>query len=145
MTQQGTAMVTGASRGVGKGVAVGLAKAGYKVYATGRSILSSDLGESVVPIQCDHLRDEDTERAFARISAEAGGLDVLVNSAWGGYEKMVENGRFTWGDPFWEQPLHRWTSMLEAGVRAAFVNSAHAARLMIPKNRGLIVNISFWA
>jgi NAD(P)-dependent dehydrogenase (short-subunit alcohol dehydrogenase family) len=58
---------------------------------------------------------------------------------------MVENGAFTWGLPFWEQPAHRWTSMIDAGVRAAFVCSAHAARLMVPQRRGLIVNISHWA
>jgi dehydrogenase/reductase SDR family member 1 len=57
---------------------------------------------------------------------------------------MVEDGRFTWGLPFWEQPMHRWESMMAAGVRAAFVASAHAARVMVPQRRGLIVNISFW-
>jgi dehydrogenase/reductase SDR family protein 1 len=70
---------------------------------------------------------------------------LLANCAWGGYERMVENGVFTWPAPFWEQPLHRWTSMMDAGVRSAFVCSAHAARLMVPQRHGLIVNISFWA
>jgi NAD(P)-dependent dehydrogenase (short-subunit alcohol dehydrogenase family) len=70
---------------------------------------------------------------------------VLVNNAWGGYERMVEGGTFTWTLPFWQQPGHRWTSMMDAGVRAAFVSSSHAARLMVPQRRGLIVNISFWA
>jgi NAD(P)-dependent dehydrogenase (short-subunit alcohol dehydrogenase family) len=72
-------------------------------------------------------------------------LDVLVNNAWGGYEKMVENGVFTWSAPFWEQPLHRWGSMMDAGVRAAFFCAARAARPMTAAGRGLIVNISFWA
>jgi NAD(P)-dependent dehydrogenase (short-subunit alcohol dehydrogenase family) len=58
---------------------------------------------------------------------------------------MVEAGAFTWPAPFWEQPMHRWAGMIDAGVRAAFVCSAHAARLMIPRGRGLIVNISYWA
>jgi NAD(P)-dependent dehydrogenase (short-subunit alcohol dehydrogenase family) len=58
---------------------------------------------------------------------------------------MNEDGKFTWGVPFWEQPAHRWTSMMDAGVRAAFVASSHAARLMLPARRGLIVNISHWA
>lgn len=58
---------------------------------------------------------------------------------------MNENGQFTWMLHFWEQPMHRWSSMMDAGVRAAFVASAHAARLMIPHKRGLIVNISQWA
>src|SRR5581483_5445262 len=61
------------------------------------------------------------------------------------YERMVEDGAFTWVLPFWEQPMHRWTSMFDGGVRAAFVAGAHAARLMLPRKRGLIVNISFWA
>ncbi len=58
---------------------------------------------------------------------------------------MVEDGAFTWVLPFWEQPMHRWTSMFDGGVRAAFVAGAHAARLMRPRKRGLIVHISFWA
>jgi NAD(P)-dependent dehydrogenase (short-subunit alcohol dehydrogenase family) len=140
-----TALVTGASRGVGRGVAIGLANAQFRVYATGRSILSADLPSAVVRLGCDHLNDEDTSAAFARLAAEAGELDVLVNSAWGGYERMVENGNFTWPLPFWEQAAHRWTSMMDAGVRAAFVAASHAARMMIAKRRGLIVNISFWA
>ncbi|MBZ5609293.1 MAG: SDR family NAD(P)-dependent oxidoreductase [Acidobacteriia bacterium] len=140
-----TALVTGASRGVGRGAAIGLAGAGFKVFATGRSIDRADLPEAVVRIRCDHLRDQDTAAAFERVASDAGGLDVLVNSAWGGYERMVEDGKFTWMLPFWQQPLHRWTSMMDAGVRAAFVASAHAARMMTAARRGLIVNISFWA
>ena len=72
-------------------------------------------------------------------------LDILVNNAWGGYERMVEDGRFTWPVPFWEQPMHRWQSMLDAGVRAAFVASSLAAKIMLPRRQGLIVNISYWA
>lgn len=140
-----TALVTGASRGVGRGVASALAEAGFQVFATGRTIESADLPSSVIRLRCDHLSDEETAASFARVSAEAAALDVLVNSAWGGYERMVEDGRFTWGLPFWEQPAHRWTGMMDAGVRAAWTAGSHAARLMIPQRRGLIVNISFWA
>jgi NAD(P)-dependent dehydrogenase (short-subunit alcohol dehydrogenase family) len=86
------ALVTGASRGVGRGVAIGLANAGFKVFATGRSILTADLPADVVRIRCDHLRNEETIAAFARVAAEGGALDLLVNSAWGGYERMVEDG-----------------------------------------------------
>ena len=82
---------------------------------------------------------------FEVIRSESGRLDLLVNSAWGGHERMVDGGAFTWPAPFWEQPMHRWTGMMDAGVRATFVCSAHAARLMTPRRRGLIVNISFWA
>jgi len=69
----------------------------------------------------------------------------VVNSAWGGYERMVEDGQFTWSAPFWRQQPHRWAGMMDAGVRAAFFVSAHAARMMITQRRGLIVNISYWA
>jgi NAD(P)-dependent dehydrogenase (short-subunit alcohol dehydrogenase family) len=140
-----TAMVTGASRGVGRGVATALAAAGWRVFATGRSIADADLPASVTRIICDHRDDDQTAVAFDRLEAAGGGLDVLVNGAWGGYERMVENGRFSWPDPFWEQPLHRWAAMFDGGVRAAFVASAHAARQMLPAGRGLIVHLGFWA
>ncbi len=139
------AVVTGASRGVGRGVAIALSDAGYKVFATARTIEQADLPASIVRIRCDHLLNEETAAAFKRIAAEAGAPDILVNSAWGGYERMIEAGEFTWELPFWEQPEHRWQSMLGAGVRVAFVASSHAARLMLPRKQGLIVNISYWA
>src|SRR5262249_37520802 len=122
-----------------------MAESGFKVFATGRQIETADLPESVTRIRCDHLHDDQTANAFKRIAVEAGAIDLLVNSAWGGYERMVEDGKFTWALPFWEQPSHRWTSMMDTGVRAAFVCSAHAARMMAPRRRGLIVNISSWA
>jgi dehydrogenase/reductase SDR family protein 1 len=131
---------------VGRGVALSLAEAGFKVFATGRTIDTADLPDSVVRIRCDHLRDEDTGAAFARVVADSDGLDLLVNAAWGGYERMVEDGRFTWGAPFWEQSLHhRWSSMMDAGVRAALLAGSYAAQIMLPKAKGLIVNISYWA
>lgn len=137
-----TALVTGASRGVGRGAAIALSQAGYNVFATGRTIERSDVPNPIIRIACDHRQDDQTAAAFAHVRDN---LDILVNSAWGGYEQMMENGVFTWGLPFWEQPLHRWTSMMDAGVRAAFVAASHAARRMIPQRHGLIVNISFWA
>ena len=143
-TAQRVALVTGASRGVGRGVAIALAEAGYRVFATGRTVATSDLPEGIVRLPCDHLDDGQTAAAFAAATSD-GRLDLLVNSAWGGYEGMVEDGVFTWPAPFWEQPLWRWGAMMDAGVRAAFVCSAHAARLMTGQRRGLIVNISFWA
>ena len=123
-----------------------LAQAGYRVYATGRGVDNADLPPSVVRLACDHTRDEQTAAVFSRIAVESGRLDILVNSAWGGYEKMVdEDGQFTWALSFWEQPEHRWSSMIDAGVRSAFVASQHAARLMVRNGRGLMVNISYWA
>jgi NAD(P)-dependent dehydrogenase (short-subunit alcohol dehydrogenase family) len=141
------ALVTGASYGVGKGVALGLAEAGATVYATGRTVgeESFDANAAVVPVRCDHTRDAEVEAVFRRIEGEQGRLDVLVNSVWGGYENMVEGGVFTWPKPFWEQPAWRWDAMFAAGVRAYYVASARAARVMVARREGLIVNISFWA
>jgi NAD(P)-dependent dehydrogenase (short-subunit alcohol dehydrogenase family) len=139
--------VTGASKGVGKGVALGLAEAGATVYATGRTFseetFTSD--ERVIPVPCDHTLDAETEAAFKRIIDEQGRLDVLVNSVWGGYENMLENGEFTWSRPFWQQPVWRWDAMFQAGVRAHYVASQLAAQVMVAQRSGLIVNISFWA
>jgi dehydrogenase/reductase SDR family protein 1 len=136
------ALVTGASRGVGRGVAIALAAAGFQVFATGRSIASADLPREIERMVCDHLDDSQTRAAFERLPDH---IDILVNSTWGGYERMAEDGQFTWPLPFWEQPRHRWTSMLDAGVRVAFVTSSLAAKRMVPRRQGLIVNISSWA
>lgn len=155
------ALVTGASRGVGKGVALGLGEARALVYITARppgqgardSIGSlaqtvdevKRLGGKCIAIPCDHREDAQVKSVFEQISREQGRLDILVNSVWGGYENMTENGEFTWSNPFWEQPLWRWDAMFRGGVRAHFVSSQYAATIMIKQKRGLIVNISFWA
>ncbi len=139
------ALVTGASRGVGKGIAASLANNGFRVFATGRTIGNADLPDTIVRVPCDHTHDDESARVFQKIAAEADGLDVLVNSAWGGYERMTEDGVFTWTLPFWQQPHHRWASMIDAGLRAAFINSSLAARMMVPRRRGLILNLSYWA
>jgi len=141
------AVVTGASRGVGRGVALALAGAGAIVYATGRTVSEETFADSwrIISVPCDHTNDGETASVFRRVAEEGERLDVLVNSAWGGYERMTEDGRFTWPLPFWEQPVWRWDAMFDAGVRAAYVASAHAARLMVARREGLIVNISFWA
>lgn len=157
------AVVTGASRGVGKGVALGLGEAGATVYVTGRTVVEgqaavplegsvyrtaeevSQLGGKGVALPCDHRKDEDVEAAFAQIYADHPAVDILVNNVWGGYENMVENNEFTWVYPFWKQPLWRWDAMFGAGVRANYVASQLAARSMVEQRTGLIVNISFWA
>lgn len=141
------AVVTGATRGVGKGIARVLADAGAAVYATGRSAAprpSAADGE-IIPVRCDHCEDTDVEAVFDRIVADRGRLDILVNNVWGGYENMIENGEFTWPQPFWQQPIRRWDAMFSAGVRAHYVSGIHAARQMVKQQSGLIVNISFWA
>jgi dehydrogenase/reductase SDR family protein 1 len=140
------ALVTGASRGVGKGIALELAEACATVYITGRSVEDMPyLAGKGTAIECDHRNDEQVQAAVRRITDEQGRLDILVNNVWGGYENMVENGEFTWPRPFWQQPLWRWDAMFEAGVRAHYVTSQLAAKLMVTQRSGLIVNISFWA
>jgi dehydrogenase/reductase SDR family protein 1 len=143
------ALVTGASRGVGKGVALALARAGVRVFATGRSVARAALdagpGAAIAAIPCDHTDDQAVAAVFRQVDQDAGRLDILVNVAWGGYERMMEDGKFTFVAPFWEQPAWRWDAMITAGVRAAFVASQHAARMMVPAKRGLIVQVSSWA
>ena len=155
------ALVTGASRGIGKGIALGLGEAGATVYITGRSLVEEasdvsgtlnqtaaevrNLGAHCVPIRCDHRSDEEVESVFKRIMEEQSHLDILVNSVWGGYENMVEGGEFTWNKPFWQQPIWRWDSMFQAGVRAHFTASRLAAPIMVSRKSGLIVNVSYWA
>ena len=157
------AVVTGASRGVGKGIALALGEAGATVYVTGRTTQEgmdieqlggtvlgtaeevTALGGRGIAVPCDHRDDAQVEKVFEQVRAESRQLDILVNNAWGGYEQMEHDGEFTWLKPFWEQPLWRWDAMFDGGVRAAYVASAHAARMMVEQNRGLIVNISFWA
>lgn len=142
------ALVTGATRGVGRGVALELAAAGATVYATGRTAADDAFAGAagrIVAVRCDHTRDAEVEAVFQRIADEQNRLDVLVNNVWGGYENMMENGEFTWMVPFWKQPVWRWDAMFAAGVRAHYVAGAHAARAMVSQKRGLIVNVSFWA
>jgi dehydrogenase/reductase SDR family member 1 len=139
------ALVTGGSRGIGRGVAQALDEAGAVVYVTGRTVDEADLGGRCIPVRCDHTDDGQVQAVFDRIAAEQHCLDLLVNNVWGGYERMVENGAFTWGLPFWQQPLWRWDAMFAAGVRAHYVASCLAARRMVEQGSGLIVNISFWA
>ena len=146
------ALVTGATRGVGKGIALELISAGATVYFTGRTTEDLTYDEDLtcdkdrcVALRCDHRDDQQVEAVFRRVADEHHRLDVLVNNVWGGYENMIENGEFTWSRPFWQQPRWRWDSMFEAGVRAHYVASQFAAEMMINQRSGLIVNISFWA
>jgi dehydrogenase/reductase SDR family member 1 len=139
-------VVTGGTRGVGRGIGCELAQHGSRVFVTGRSAADyEELAERLTGLRCDHRDDAQVERVFGLVNREAGGIDILVNNVWGGYERMVEGGVFTWSKPFWEQPLWRWDAMLGAGVRAHFHASQLAAPSMIARRCGLIVNISFWA
>lgn len=156
------AVVTGASRGVGKGIATALGAAGATVYVTGRTVqpgsgvdnIPGTVGETAVrvteaggqgiAVRCDHTHDQDVAALFEQVEAEQGRLDILVNNVWGGYE-AIDSAENSWLAPFWQQPLARWDSMFNAGVRAHFTASRLGARLMVAQGRGLIVNISYWA
>jgi NAD(P)-dependent dehydrogenase (short-subunit alcohol dehydrogenase family) len=154
------AVVTGASRGGGRAIALALGELGAMVYVTGRSerggATTENLPETIddtaeavtahggigIPVRVDHTGDQEVEALFARVRADQGRLDLLVNNAWGGYESY-DGAAFV--APFWEQPLGRWDSMFTAGVRTHFVASRFAAPLMIEQGAGLIVSTVAWA
>jgi dehydrogenase/reductase SDR family member 1 len=140
------AVVTGGTKGVGRGIGRELARHGARVFVTGRSAPNDErLDERITGVRCDHRVDTQVEAAFNLILRGTNAIDILVNNVWGGYERMVEDGQFTWPRPFWEQPLWRWDAMFSAGVRAHYHASQLAVPAMIARRRGLIVNISFWA
>jgi NAD(P)-dependent dehydrogenase (short-subunit alcohol dehydrogenase family) len=151
------ALVTGASRGVGRGVALALGAAGATVYVTGRSVRGrvgtedlpgtiDDTAEEVsarggtgVPVRCDHTDDVDVDALVTRIRGEHDRLDLLVNNAWSGYERGTE-GRFD--APFWEQPAWRWNLFMNS-VRGQFTTTRLSVPLLLAAERALIVNVSF--
>jgi dehydrogenase/reductase SDR family protein 1 len=158
-------LVTGASRGIGRGIALALLAEGADVHVTARTVTdaqaaahpqqegsldglrreASALSGRLTVHVCDHADDGQTERAVADAIAASGHLDILVNNAWPGYENMTEGNDFTFPRPFWEQPMWRWNGMIDVALRAAFVASRAAAPSMVARRSGLIVNISFWA
>lgn len=157
------AVVAGASRGGGRGIALALGEAGATVYVTGRTVRGTtppdgapgtieDTAEAVtarggigLPVQVDHTVEAKVKALFERIRREQGHLDVLVNAVWGGNERY--DGR-TFGSttrfdaPFWEHDLQRWREMIDAGVQAYFLTSYLAVPLMLPQRRGLIVHLT---
>jgi dehydrogenase/reductase SDR family member 1 len=157
------ALVTGASRGIGKGIALGLGEAGAAVYVTGRTVEEGTsvarlpgtihqtaaevtaLGGRGIAIRCDHRKDDEVAAAFRQVMEESGRLDILVNNVWGGYERFTDGSPYTGDRPFWEQPLSLWDSMHRAGVRAHYIASVLAAPTMVAQRQGLIVNISSFA
>jgi len=146
------AIVTGASRGIGKGIALELGAAGATVYVTARSVSDGDhplpgtvgatarevdaMGGTGVAVALDHRDDTAVESLFDRVLAEHGQLDVLVNNAFIVTDQLVS------GLPFWEASLTNWDDMIDVGTRSAYVASVFAARAMVPAKRGLIVNVS---
>jgi NAD(P)-dependent dehydrogenase (short-subunit alcohol dehydrogenase family) len=148
------ALVTGASRGAGRGIARELGAAGATVYVSGRSVGSEAVTRDVegtidetarevtarggrgIAVRCDHTVDADVDSLFRRIRDDHGRVDLLVNNVWGGYESM--DGPLP-RVPFWEQSLSQWEGMFTAGVRAHLAASRLAVPLMLPHGRGLIV------
>lgn len=138
------ALVTGATRGVGNGCALGLLEFGAKVHVTGRTAIPGE-DARYASHRVDHANDFETEAVVRSIIEEEGRLDILVNSAWPGYERMVVDGRFSWLDPIWDQPMWRWDAMINVGLRSAYCASRAAARQMSRQSSGMIVNLSYWA
>jgi dehydrogenase/reductase SDR family protein 1 len=154
------ALVTGASRGVGRGIAHGLGEQGATVYVTGRSAGDgppttplggtvqdtvqevTELGGRGIGVVCDHQDDSQTRAVVEQIAREAGRLDILVNNVWGGYEHFWDGTEFWREKGFWTVPVSRWDVMFSAGVRAHYVTSVVAAPLMVGQGSGLIVNVS---
>jgi NAD(P)-dependent dehydrogenase (short-subunit alcohol dehydrogenase family) len=157
------ALVTGASRGVGRGIAIGLGEAGATVYITGRTIqegkarvqLPGTIGATAddvtaaggrgIALPCDHTNDDQTRDVFETIEKNDGRLDILVNNCWGGYEFYNDGTEFWLEKGFWTTPISRWDSSFTAGVRTHYVASIFAARIMVRQKRGLIVNVSSFA
>lgn len=149
------AVVTGASRNGGRGIALALGDAGATVYVTGRSIngsvtidepsatieqtaaLVTARGGTGIAVQVDHSDDAQVEALFGRVQREQEHLDILVNNAWGGYE-MADG--FREKKPFWELPLQQWELMQNIGLRSHLITSRFAALLMLGRQHALIVN-----
>ncbi len=155
------AIVTGASRGIGRGVALGLGEYGATVYGTGRTedaaampaflqgtgihqtaAAVTALGGVGVACRCDHASDGDMEALVARVLREQGKVDILVNCAWGGSQHAMQS--YFYNTPFWEQPNAILDDQFVVGVRSAYVMGKLVAKSMAERGQGLIVNIGYY-
>ncbi|HCQ22834.1 MAG: SDR family NAD(P)-dependent oxidoreductase [Aphanizomenon sp.] len=151
------ALVTGATRGIGKGIAIGLGESGATVYITGRTLepTNDSLGGSLqetqtavieaggvcIPIQVNHGDDQQICRLFERIEREQNGqLDILVNNVYGGVQAIGE----AYGKTFWELEPSFWDATNNVGLRGHYVASIYAARMMTKRKQGIIFTISSW-
>lgn len=163
------AVVTGASRGAGRGIAIELGAAGATVYVTGRSTRGAPaqsygdierlsgmkqvpgsidetaeevtrVGGRGIAVRCDHTDADEVAALFRQVGQEQGRLDLLVNNAWGGHEKF--DGVFQ--APFWERPMDLWETMFDRGVRNHLLASRLAAPILVEQAKGLIVTTTFW-
>jgi len=153
-------LVTGASRGIGKGVAHALGEAGATVYLTGRT---EDLSHATVPlpgtihetaalvtqaggrgiaVRCDHREDDQVRAVVDRIQAEQGRLDLLVNNAWSGYQAKQSSKKSGFHTAFWKLPPTFWDTMFTVGVRSHYVTSGYAAARMVQQETGLIIHLT---
>lgn len=163
------AVVTGATRGAGRGIALELGAAGATVYVTGRTrrgvanpfydsfrreihldTLPGSIEETAeevtafggrgIPVCCDHTQEDQVRALFRQVDQEAARLDLLVNNAWGGHQ---EPPRFD--SKFWELPISTWDGMFNGGVRNHILATQQAAPIFLRQQQGLIVTVSFWA
>jgi NAD(P)-dependent dehydrogenase (short-subunit alcohol dehydrogenase family) len=148
------AVVAGATRGAGRGIAVELGAAGATVYCTGRSTKNnrSDLnrpetieetaelvtkaGGQGIAVRVDHTQENEVKNLFEKVKAEQGKLDILVNDVWGG-EKLIE-----WGKPFWELNLEQGFKLLERAIFTHIITSKYGVPLMLENNQGLVIEIT---
>lgn len=143
------AVVTGGSRGIGKGIALALGEQGATVYVTGRTTgdgertidttarLVTEAGGEGRAIQCDHFDDEQIAKVFAQVGEEAGRIDILVNNVY----KIPSPP--AWGGGFWDHPIQVWDDQVGIGLRAHYVASWHAAKWIFEAGPGaVILNVS---
>lgn len=149
------AVVAGATRGAGRGIAEMLGDAGATVYVTGRSVRGqmSDLGRTEtieetaelvtakgglgIPVRVDHTIEDEVKLLFERVADEQNGrLDLLVNDVWGG------DALTTWGIPFWEDSLANGLLMQQRAVHSHLITSHYGAPLMQKRKSGLIIEIT---
>jgi len=154
------AVVTGASRGAGRGIARVLGQQGATVYVTGRTIRGQptvaeypnaieDTADEVtaagghgIPVRCDHTDDGAVESLFEQVRSEQQRLDVLVCNAWGGYMPYPEHQDW-YQRAFWEQSMQRWDGMFTAGLRSHLVTCRYGLPLMLAQERGLVILTTF--
>lgn len=147
-TDRKVAIVTGASRGAGRGIARALGEQGYRVYVTGRTLNEgdadlpgtigsaaqavTDAGGEGIAVQVDHADDAQVAALFDRVQQESGRLDILVNNAAALHDDLVKPG------PFWEKSVDL-VGLLDVGLRSSYIASWHAAPIMVKQGKGLII------
>lgn len=150
-------IVTGATRGIGKGIALQLGEAGATVYITGRTLEPKadsvggslqetaqevvDRGGKCIPVRCDHGNDDDVKQLFERVKKEQNGrLDVLVNNAYSAVTAISNS--MSKNLKYWEEGLEMWDTVNKVGLRGHYIASIYAAEMMVPAKQGFIVNVS---